>query len=163
MRYFFLFAALIALTGCTEEVKSVSGTNMKAAKSISVGADGLTVEQRNISNRIAMDNQPDATKYLYVISAYTGKVLLTSHVKGKVTSSGKRLTPAHTFGDSSFKFNIGATVFFTNEVLGEDGTFGSSQQYLYWWDTDGHYHQHYVTGGQIVHISDAPIDFAGDK
>ena len=28
---------------------------------------------------------------------------------------------------------------------------------LYWWDTRDVYHQHYVTGGQIVHISDQPI------
>ena len=36
---------------------------------------------------------------------------------------------------------------------------GSSTPYLYWWDTLGRYHQHYVSGGQIIHVSDQPMAF----
>jgi hypothetical protein len=45
----------------------------------------------------------------------------------------------------------------TAEVLQDDGTYGSSGDYLFWWDTQGRYHQHYLTGGQIVHISGEPM------
>ena len=45
----------------------------------------------------------------------------------------------------------------TSEVLQDDGTYGSSMEYLYWWNTAGVGHKHYVTGGQIVHISEQPL------
>ena len=49
--------------------------------------------------------------------------------------------------------DIGNKSYKTPEVIQDDGTFGDSMNYLYWWDVKGVYHQHYVTGGQIVHIS----------
>jgi len=39
----------------------------------------------------------------------------------------------------------------------QHGTYGSSMDYLYWWDEQGRYHQHYVAGGQIVHVSSDPV------
>lgn len=44
----------------------------------------------------------------------------------------------------------------TNEVLEDDGTYGDSVPYIFWFDA-GVYHQHYVEGGQIIHISDQPL------
>lgn len=52
---------------------------------------------------------------------------------------------------------IGNADYWTTEVLGDDGTYGQSGDYLYWWDSKGVYHQHYLSGGQIVHISDQPL------
>lgn len=43
----------------------------------------------------------------------------------------------------------------------DDGTYGSFVEYWHWWDTRGIYHQHYVEGGQIVHISDQPLSVKG--
>jgi hypothetical protein len=43
-------------------------------------------------------------------------------------------------------------------VLQDDGTYGTSVDYLYWFDARGAYHQHYVTGGTIVHVSDQPLN-----
>ena len=53
--------------------------------------------------------------------------------------------------------NIGGETRYTAEVLQDDGTYGSSDEYLFWWDTKGIYHQHYIEDGQIIHISDQPI------
>jgi hypothetical protein len=131
---------------------------------VQVGSDGLTVEQRNVRDRLSMDNKPGSIKHLYVISAYSGQVILYSTVKGKVTSSGKRLTPttvAVVGGEYHAKdgvtVEIAGNQYSTGEVLQDDGTYGSSVEYLYWWDVQGRYHQHYVSGGQIIHISDQPI------
>lgn len=153
--------SLCFLSGCDQAVQSVSGTKMAAAKKVKVGPDNLTTEQHNVSARIDMDNQPGAIKHLYVISAYSGQVLIYSTVRGKVTSSGKRLTPDRVDGTTNFTFDINGTSFFTNQVLGEDGTYGPSIEYLYWWDAKGVYHQHYVTGGQILHVSDQPLAVKG--
>lgn len=156
--------------GCEDTVqqnqpKAASGVQQQSAK-VQVGGDGLTVEQRNVRDRLAMDNKPGSIKHLYVISAYSGQVILYSTVKGKVTSSGKRLTPTQVSSqDGQYVGNehagthvwIGDRWYYSPEVLQDDGTYGSSVEYLYWWDVQGRYHQQYVTGGMILHISDQPI------
>lgn len=144
--------------------KSASGVS-KASVQVPTGADGLTAEQRNIKTRLLRDNEPGAVKHLYVISAYSGQTLIYSTVKGKVTSGSKRLTPSTINGGYSsgngwyggFPVNIGGQGTYTNEVLGDDGAYGSSSEYLFWEDTKGVYHQHYVQGGQIVHIASEPL------
>lgn len=147
--------------------QAVADTGVKkVTATVKTGSDGMTVEQRNIKKRLEEDNKPGSIKHLYLISAYSGQVILYSTVQGKVTSGGKRLTPntvAATDGQyvsngmNGMTVDIGGITRQTGEVLQDDGTYGSSVEYLYWWDTKGVYHQHYVSGGQIVHISSQPI------
>jgi len=144
--------------------QSASGVQ-QARVSLQPGTDGLTAEQRNIKGRLLEDNKPGAIKHLYVISPYSGQVILYSTVKGKVTSGGKRLTPTtvsalsgqnNSQGDF-IPVGISGSGYRTAEVLQDDGTYGNSGDYLYWWDVRGAYHQHYLTGGQIITISDQPL------
>lgn len=160
----FLPLLLVTLLGCDNSYanpKSASGVS-KANVTIPVGPDGFTAEQRNIRDRLLKDNEPGAIKHLYVISAYSGQVLIYSTVKGKVTSGSKRLAPntveknQYSLPDG-FTVHIGNESYLTDEVLSDDGTYGSSGDYLFWWDVKGVYHQHYVQGGQIVHISSEPL------
>lgn len=151
----------------TAQPQSNSGITQTKV-SVPTGTDGLTTEQRNVRDRLVIDNKPGAIKHLYVISAYSGQVLIYSTVRGKVTSSGKRLTPTTVLASDSANApahgivtQIGNDRYLTPEVLQDDGTYGSSIEYLYWWDARGVYHQHYVQGGQIVHISDQPIAVKG--
>lgn len=164
-----ILAILLTTVACDapkNQIKSDSGVG-KAKATVGTGSDGLTAEQRNIKERVEEDNKPGAIKHLYVISAYSGQVILYSTVVGKVTSSGKRLTPSNVTTSRSssggtiyygFPLNIGGRDVWTEEVLGDDGAYGSgSAPYLYWKDTKGNYHQHYVQGGQILHVSDVPL------
>lgn len=160
-----LLIALLALcVACRESAPPASASGVsKATTTVATGPDGLTVEQRNVIARLKADNEPGSIKHLYVISAYSGQVLIYSTVRGKVTSSGKRLTPGSVTdrGETScwaFSIPIGAQSYCTGEVLGDDGAYGSSDPYLYWWDVKGVYHQHYVEGGQILHISSQPLN-----
>ena len=167
LRYILSCLVLISLTGCdgcftSSSARSASGVS-KVSVQIPVGPDGFTAEQRNIRARLLKDNEPGSIKHLYVISAYSGQVLIYSTVKGKVTSGGKRLTPTTVSEVASnnwchgFTLDIGGSSVCTQEVLQDDGTYGSSSEYLYWVDTKDVYHQHYVQGGQIVHISSEPL------
>lgn len=151
---------LLCLTSCLEEQKSASGVG-RAKAEVQLQANGLTVEQENVQKRIQMENMPGSVKHLYLLSAYSGEVVLYSTVKGKVTSSGKRLTPTSvdTDGVSGLPINLNGVTKWTAEVLQDDGTYGSSIEYLYWWDQNGIYHQQYVTGGIILHIADQPMSF----
>ncbi|MBS3166755.1 hypothetical protein J4403_00925 [Candidatus Woesearchaeota archaeon] len=152
-------------TGCgmtTAPPKSASGVS-KANVKVPTDVNNLTREQKNVGRRLLDENKPGAVQHLYIISAYSGQVLIYSTVKGKVTSSGKRLSP-YTVSEGGgcipgdpFPVNIGGETRYTAEVLQDDGTYGSSDEYLFWWDTKGIYHQHYIEDGQIIHISDQPI------
>lgn len=149
--------------GSSQPPQSASGVK-ETQVTIPVQSNGLTVEQQNVRDRLVMDNKPGSVKHLYVISAISGDVLLYSTVRGKVTSSSKRLSPTSiVVGANGDYRRPGFEVlngYVTSEVLQDDGTYGSSIEYLYWWDTRGVYHQHYVSGGQIVHVSDQPLRVA---
>lgn len=175
--------AIIALlfvfvVGCGEDFSGVrskptprsdSGVS-KASASAKVQASGLTIEQENIKARLELENKPGSIKHLYIVSAYSGDVIIYSTVAGKLTSSGKRLTPTsvaagvNNYGDLGstdsygIPINIGGAQR-TPEVLQDDGTYGSSSEYIYWWDARGIYHQHFPSGGQIIHVSDQPMNW----
>ena len=156
-----LILAVCSLAGCDRRVPTSPSGVTQAQTQVKTQASGYTVEQENIIDRLTMDNKVGSIKHLYIISAYSGQVLIYSTVKGKVTSSGKRLTPLSvgTTGSSNLgiPININGKLKYTQEVIQDDGTYGHSIQYLYWWDSKGIYHQHYVSGGQIIHISDQPL------
>lgn len=163
-----LASSVVMLSRCENQdgpPTSASGVH-KAEVNVPTGPDSLTVEQRNIRDRLLADNKPGSIKHLYVISDFSGQVLIYSTVRGKVTSSGKRLTPktvaaidgqAVSSAHEGFPIVIGGRSVQTGEVLQDDGSYGDSIDYLYWWDSKGVYHQHYVSGGQILHISDQPL------
>jgi len=158
-----IMITMFILTSCDDALtpKSSSGVE-KASVQVATDVNGNSVEQRAIIKRLTTDNKPGSIKHLYVISAYSGQVLIYSTVDGKVTSSGKRLTPSTISGTlntngTGFYIEIGGTRAYTQEVLGDDGTYGTSDPYIFWYDVRGIYHQHYITGGQIIHVSDQPL------
>jgi hypothetical protein len=130
----------------------------KASASVKTGVDNLTEEQRNVKEYLEYSNTPGAIKHLYVVSVYSGDVLLYSPVRGKVTSSGKRLTSNMTVTQ------IDRGTYYTDHVMGrigDDGTYGgaNSSKYIYWKDTKDEFHKHFVTGGQMIHVSETPMNF----
>lgn len=159
-----LLPFLMANQDCNEHTEASSASGVRRANAeVTTGSDGLTVEQRNIRDRLAADNKPGSLKHLYVISSTSGQVILYSTVRGKVTSGNKRLTPKSVYvaayqGDmlGGFAIPIGGTSKVTTEVLGDDGAYGDSGDYLFWFDAAGRYHQQY-TEGCIIHVSDQPI------
>lgn len=165
MKRFLLFLSFVLVfSACQRDrqtPRSTSGVNKVSVK-VPTNEQGRTIEQENISNRLLLDNTPGSIKHLYVMSAMTGDVLIYSTVKGKVTSSGKRLTPntvaaGYNGGSFGIAVDIGGDSNVTGEVLQDDGTYGNSSEYLFWWDIQGRFHQHYPGAGQIIHISDQPL------
>lgn len=151
----------IALLGC-DDVQSVSVSGAKAiTTAVQTDANGMTVEQQNIKGRLELE-KPGAVKHLYILSSMSGDCILYSTVKGKVTSGGKQLMPsdARPLGEGGSYLTL-PNGWITNERPSEDGTFGQGSEaahaYLYWFDVRGNYHQHYLLGGQIIHISDVPM------
>lgn len=167
-RFFSLMFTLCIFMACdipqpSGQTHSASGVT-QARVQVPTDLNGSTIEQNNIKNRLLEDNKPGAIKHLYIISAYSGDVIMYSTVKGKVTSAGKRLSPTSVLdnGNSAMRNTYGFDVDIdgsrrTTEVLQDDGTYGTSVEYVYWWDSKGIYHQQYITGGMMMHISSQPI------
>lgn len=165
-------AAAVALagSGCGASrpaAKSVTGVQQTKA-TVRTGADGLTNEQRNIKERLEQENAPGAVKHLYVFSSYSGQCLLYSTVRGKVTSSGKRLSPTSVGWvnntaveggvNGGVAFDLNGRTAVTKELIQDDGTYGSSIEYLYWFDAGaGGYRQFYLSGGVFVVVSSTPL------
>lgn len=159
-----VIGAACLLAGCEPDNAPQSSSGVtKATVHVNVDPNtGLTVEQSNIAGRLKMDNTPGSVKHLYIIAPESGQVIIYSTVQGKVTSSGKRLSPKTVNGSTrGFNVQIGNETHYTSEVLQDDGTYGDSAEYIYWFDAQGRYHQHYFTGGQIIHISDYPVQVHG--
>jgi hypothetical protein len=152
-----LFATIPMMASDCEDrevQKDTTGKVHQKHVAIQTDQDGDTVEQKNIARRITADNEPGAIKHLYLISPYTGDVLLYSSVKGKVTSGGKRLKPKTQV--QWYDSDASSRSTYTQEVMNDDGTYGSSAEYLYFWDSFGTYHQVY-TGAGIILISSRPL------
>lgn len=159
--YLLCAIALVACNDSTDGPVSSSGVQQMSVK-VDTNEQGHTVEQENVAHRYKMDNTPGSIKWLYVISPMSGDVILASSVQGKVTSSGKRLTPKTVNGggnDATYTIPVfvSGQRRYTTEVIQDDGTYGDSGEYLYWWDARDQYHQQYVTAGVMVHISDKPM------
>lgn len=167
-----LFIAIIIATSFTScmdvpqdpPIQSASGV-AKASVKVKTDMNGNTSEQMNIIGRYEEDNKPGSIKHLYILSSYSGQVLIYSTVRGKVTSSGKRLNPTtvnshdgtSAIGISMNTIEINGHTYSTDEVIQDDGTYGSSVEYIFWWDSKGVYHQQYITGGMILHVSNQPM------
>jgi len=163
MKRFLATAIIAASLLTTTSAFAVQPVNVK----VPIDKRGMTAEQKNVADRILTDNKIGSIKHLYIISAYSGDVIIYSTVRGKVTSSGKRLQPKTVaaqdgqYVGSAFSrnmININGKKYASTEIMQDDGTWGDSIPYLYWWDSVGIYHQHYVTGGQIPHISGEPLN-----
>lgn len=162
----FAFLALFTLSSCgLNESQQTSDSGVtKASTLLKTGPDGLTIEQKNIIDRLQKDNNLGAIKHLYIISSYTGDVLEYSTVRGKVTSGSKRLSPKTVKGSaqsSAAMYNnwvrLGEHNYITDEVLDDGGAYGESANYIYWFDAQDNYQQYFPAGGTYLHISDRPL------
>lgn len=158
-----LLTVPLFLLGCekTKGTPAASSGVTRKIVTIKTDASGNSIEQRLVAMRLARDNEAGTFKYVYVINAYTGNVMYQSMAVGKVVSSAKRLSPATVAaGDGNYGYgmpiDIAGEIYRTGETLSDDGTYGSSSPYLYWFDPSGNYHQVYASS-VYLHVSSSPL------
>lgn len=135
----------------------ISATHAKNQLDVRPNSKGNSLEQQNILDSYEIENRPGAVKHLYIISPYTGKVILYSTVKGKVTDNAKTLQPSKVASGYAIAFDNRGYTDRTLEVMQESGTYGTSSPYIYWWDVKGVYHKQWLLGGVFIHVSDKPM------
>lgn len=160
----------LGMAGCDNSpAPPETGVRKTNPDRLTLGPDGKTSEQRNVGRRIVQDNLPGAEQWFYLINDQ-GQVIFESPVDGKVTSSGKSLTPTEVasidgeyIGDEfqGFRVDFNGVTRRTNQVLGDDGTYrsGGSTSYLYFWDPGGRYFQIFDGVSLTPIISNVPLRF----
>ena len=142
-------------------------TSSSGAQTVNIGkqfkeptnAQGNTVEQQQIMDRIKITSDPTRIMWLHRLS-FDGKIVSRTPVRGKVTSSTKRLEPisvAAGVAGGEYHQPYGVEIpggHLTTELIQADGTYGNSDAYIFWFDPSGHYFQ---LGSNYL-LSDMPID-----
>jgi len=129
---------LLALTGCedaekTEQNNPVANANFEAQKKndpIPNLTDSL--ERANIIEHLKRNNQPDRTRYIYLL-ADTGGVYAYYVIKGKVTSTGAQLTPTDDIVDTCNGSYCPQVV----QGPTDDGSFGGDEGGIYFFTDTG--------------------------
>lgn len=159
-----LVIGLLAGCGATPVSQVASGGAVQAEVGFDIpkNSQGHTVEQQNIIDRLRVTTDPTKVLWIHLLSL-DGKILRRMPVSNKVTSSGKRLEPttatSTAYQATDFpQVKVGTTSYRTNELLQPDGTFGSSDQYIFWFDPQHRYHQWGTAGGLGYLLTDYPID-----
>lgn len=102
----------------------------------------------NIVKRQEMFSKPGVISYI-VLFNQTGQPIKYTTVKGKVTSSGKRLS------NPTYCPTIAGSL-----CPNDDGTFGSSDSYIYFWTESGEYVQWdgaYLLSDKPIRLSIPPL------
>lgn len=127
--------SLSLLFGCMEmseadlqQEEKIKNTNnvMKQTKTPKLKR---SLERENVRQRLLMSNDSMSLQWIYTMS--DGNLLGRFPVKGKVTSGNKRLTP---LTDNSYEYE--------KELPDEMGAYGSSGEYVFWFDPSGNLFQH---------------------
>jgi hypothetical protein len=161
-----LLFLLVALVACdmppATAQQSASGASQAKPNEVPKNSKGNTVEQQNINDRLNVTQDTTKIMWIHLISL-DGKILRRMPVRNKVTSSSKRLEPTQAIAMSG-EYKRGEypsyNGYYTPELIQPDGTYGSSDPYIYWFDPMGRYHQWGTAGGLGYLLTDYPIDLA---
>jgi hypothetical protein len=135
-------AAAVLLAACNgggaaqPPVKNTQSQKAKeAANSIQFSENA---EIDNIKKRLELTSQPGLLGFIVLLNE-AGQPIMYEGVIGKVTSGGKRLTPTYQVvrnwdcGEWGCDKELPAP--------SDEGTFGSSGEYVFYWNTEGAYRQ----------------------
>jgi hypothetical protein len=100
-------------------------------------------EIENIGKRLKLTSEPGLLGYVLLFNDAGAPVYYTT-VEGKITSSGKRLTKPYDYRVLCDPTRSGLAKSCSGEQVpsgSDEGTFGSSDPYVYFWTTSGAYIQ----------------------
>lgn len=121
----------------------------RAANNIKFSANA---EIENITKRLQLTSDPGLLGYVVLLNE-SGQPILYTAVKGKITSGSKRLTKPYEYDNSNGAYN-------QVESPSDEGTYGSSNPYIYFWSESGQYIQwsgHYLYSDKPIRLSVKPL------
>jgi len=127
-----------------------------AANSINFAAGNAEID--NIKRRLQLTSDPALMGFIVLFNDM-GRPILYTTVKGKVTSGSKRLTAP--FQETALTRGGVADASSSNftDAPSDEGTWGSSNPYIFFWTTSGQYIQwsgNYLYSDKPIRITDSP-------
>ena len=137
---FTLLAGAALLTACDHAVVPPTAKAIQADKAAAAAnsiAFSENAEIDNIKQRLELTANPGLLGFVVLLNEM-GQPVMHVGVKGKITSGSKRLTKPYEFkhvdcGQYSCSKDVPAS--------SDEGTYGSSGDYIFFWTTDGQYIQ----------------------
>jgi hypothetical protein len=109
----------------------------KAAEAANTISFTENAEIDNIKKRLELTSNPGLTGFVLLMNE-AGQPILYTGVTGKITSGSKRLTSPERLQSCDGGTDIRDCVM---GATSDEGTYGSSGEYVYFWTTDGQYIQ----------------------
>lgn len=159
-KFLIAFAAIstLALVACKEPYQAPTVKQQQATKAAQA-ANSLhftqNAEIENIKARLQLTSNPGQIGFVILLNE-TGQPVMYTSVKGKITSGSKRLTPSgesNTYNSNGY--NVGTTT-----LPSDEGTYGQSDPYVYFWTTNDQYIQwngKYLYSDQPFRLSTQPL------
>lgn len=125
---------VLALAACEQDQPSAKNQQALRAKEAANSISFVeNAEIDNIKKRLELTSSPALVGYVLLMNEM-GQPVMYSGVKGKITSGGKRLTEPDRYaplGQNGF-MRAGPS---------DEGTYGSSGEYIFFWNPQGQYIQ----------------------
>ena len=142
MNKFFLATAMVlTLAACEAPMPPNQGNKGLQAQRAAAAAERVQFSENaeidNIQKRLQLTSNPGQIGFILILNE-AGQPTMYTSVKGKITSGSKRLTSPESWqqkdcGESYCDAAVAAP--------GDEGTYGSSDPYIYFWTVDGQYIQ----------------------
>ena len=146
-KVFYIIPMILALAACEDSSRmDQSRIAQQAADKVMADAQNNS-EIDNIAERITLTSNPNLLGHVAIFNQ-TGQIILYTTVKGNITSGSKRLTnPSSCGGEMSTCPN-------------DEGTYGSSNPYIFFKNTSGQYFQtsmDYIYSDKPFRTEEKPI------
>ncbi len=145
MKTIYLMITALALTGCEDSARVEQARKGAAVAEQAMSHANSNAEIDNIGARLKLTSNPDLLGHIAIVNK-VGQIVLYTTIKGKVTSGSKRLT------------NPGNCT--NGECPSDEGTFGSSNPYIFFWGTNGQYFQtsmDYIYSDKPLRLEEKPL------
>lgn len=138
---------ILLLAGCGEG--RATPKKITESQKAKVAAESIqfteNAEIENIKKRLQLTSNPGLTGFILLMNE-AGQPIMYTGVKGKITSGGKRLTApeqswSHCREGASGAGRSGAQCGALGPAPSDEGTWGHSAEYIFFWTTTGQYIQ----------------------
>lgn len=150
----------LVLGGCPDQQRAQTPTKATQAEKAQQAANSISFTENaeidNIKRRLELTSKPDLLGYIAIINR-VGAIVLYTPVKGKVTSGSKRLTKPWINGCATGN-DVPCGEY--PEGPSDEGTFGSSNPYVYFWTQTGRYIQtdmEYIYSDQPLRLDNETV------
>lgn len=137
-------AAGLLVAACNEQRPAQTPNRDVQAQRAREAAEAVTftdnAEITNIQRRLRLTANPNQLGFILLLND-AGQPIMYEGVVGKITSGGKSLRERDRVMGYATGSCVGCQQYVVRQAPSDEGTSGSSAEYIFYWNTDGAYRQ----------------------